>query len=241
MLETSPATSIEFVHDLETLTGRECAEARGVLMELRQQWILRNVWAPFYTLGAASYIDAAADYSKYAGFAAQFNPVLHQHFGWLHQRVCEVLSRELGEPVKLAEGLAHPGFHIYLSSKLFEKPIASIHCDSQYLLHEWKDPEADFTRPISFTLPIALPVHGGGLNVWNLAYHELSAAGENANAALLNSRQRTYHPYRAGFMAMHSGHVMHQAAPGRDVQPDDERITLQGHGIFSRGAWRLYW
>lgn len=209
-------------------------------MNLRPQWILRNIWAPFYTLGAASYIDAAAGSSKYAEFAAEFSPVLRDNFGWLYERVCGVLASALGAPVTLSDKLAPPGFHIYLSSKLFEKPIASIHCDSQYSLHEWDDPDADFTRPMSFTLPVALPRNGGGLNVWDLTYEELAAAGGDMSA-LLGSRARTCHSYRKGFMALHSGHVMHQAAPGVDVQPDDERITLQGHGIFANGAWRLYW
>ncbi len=38
-----------------------------------------------------------------------------------------------------------------------------------------------------------------------------------------------------------SPHLLHQAAPGKDVQPDDERITLQGHAIQIGGFWNLSW
>ena len=42
-------------------------------------------------------------------------------------------------------------------------------------------------------------------------------------------------------MALHAGHLLHQIAPGTALQPQDERITLQGHGVYVDGAWRLYW
>ena len=42
-------------------------------------------------------------------------------------------------------------------------------------------------------------------------------------------------------MVVHSGHVLHQIAPISVVGGDDRRITLQGHGMWASGAWRLYW
>ena len=50
-----------------------------------------------------------------------------------------------------------------------------------------------------------------------------------------------YHAYEVGKLALSSGLYVHQAAPGRNLQLDDERITLQGHGIFYQGTWQLYW
>lgn len=47
-------------------------------------------------------------------------------------------------------------------------------------------------------------------------------------------------PYKVGQMFYHTGHVLHQIIPGYDLQPDDRRITLQGHGIKCDGIWRLY-
>lgn len=58
---------------------------------------------------------------------------------------------------------------------------------------------------------------------------------------VIKSRAKRFYPYQVGQLIIHSGHTIHQAAPGKNLQPDDERITLQGHGIFSQGSWQLYW
>jgi hypothetical protein len=44
-----------------------------------------------------------------------------------------------------------------------------------------------------------------------------------------------------GGMALHSGFNYHQVAPMQNAQPDDVRITFQGHGLFCQGSWQLYW
>jgi hypothetical protein len=49
------------------------------------------------------------------------------------------------------------------------------------------------------------------------------------------------HPYRVGELVMHSGHMLHQAAPAPIIHPDERRITLQGHGIRAGGRMYLYW
>jgi len=50
-----------------------------------------------------------------------------------------------------------------------------------------------------------------------------------------------HHAYQPGTLVLHSGHMLHQIAPVPSVEPDDERIALQGHGIFYDGGWKLYW
>lgn len=234
-------TTTDVVHNLPVLTDQECREIRARIMELRPEWLQRNPYVPFYTLGAASYMDAARSPAAYQELARKYNPVLEENFAALYRAVAGKLSEQLQAPVDYARHLALPGFHIYLSSKVFEKPVASIHCDSQYSLHDWSGMDADLSRPISFTLSIALPKNGGGLNTWNLTFPELAGLSQQEITELTRRRDQSYHPYRTGHLALHSGHIMHQAAPGRDVQPEDERITLQGHGIRAAGVWRLYW
>lgn len=229
------------VADIPVLTVEECSRVRDSIMALRPSWVHRNIWVPFYTLGAASYIDAAANPARYHLMAEKYNPLLTEHFSWLYGRVAEVVGHHLGAPAANAENLALPGFHIYLSSKVFEKPVASIHCDSQYGLHDWSGRNADLDNPISFTLSIALPKNGGGLNTWDVSYDQIAACAGGNPADLVRGHELVYHAYEQGHMALHSGHVLHQAAPGRDVQIEDERITLQGHGILAGGVWRLYW
>ncbi len=234
-------TTTDRVHDIPVLTDEDCREVRARIMDLRDAWLKRNVYVPFYTLGAASYIDAARSAPAYHELAKKYNPILEENFSGLYDSVARKLSERLQAPVDFARHLALPGFHIYLSSKIFEKPVASIHCDSQYGFHDWSGMEADLSNPISFTLSIALPKHGGGLNTWDLTLPELAGLSQQDIGDLTRRREQSYHAYRTGYLALHSGHIMHQAAPGTDVQPEDERITLQGHGILAGGVWRLYW
>jgi len=35
--------------------------------------------------------------------------------------------------------------------------------------------------------------------------------------------------------------MLHQIAPAKDMKPNDERITLQGHGLICDGILRVYW
>ena len=58
---------------------------------------------------------------------------------------------------------------------------------------------------------------------------------------IAQSRTRTFHPYTPGVLMLHSGHTLHQIAAVDQAYPDDERITLQGHGLYCDGAWTIYW
>ena len=46
--------------------------------------------------------------------------------------------------------------------------------------------------------------------------------------------------YVPGTMVVNNGDQYHCPANFVDLIPDDLRITVQGHGIFSEGAWRLF-
>lgn len=225
------------------LLGRdECVAARAAVMELRKSWIARSEALPFYTLGAASYIDAQADRALYHSRASTFNPLLQRHFGWLYDKLTACLAQQLGGPVRFAPALARPGYHVYLAHRMFEQPIASIHCDMQHSLLDWSEAGlADFTQPVSYTLPIALPQCGGGLNTWEVARDH--TAGWTAASVLktIADTPPRYEAYALGELVLHSGRIPHQAAPATRVQEGDERITLQGHAIACDGQWVLYW
>lgn len=227
---------------LEVLDASECARALQEVEALRERWTRRNPMFPFFTLGAASYIDAAASREGYKERARRDNEILAARFGWLLERVRSTLETVLGAPVDWQPNAALPGFHIYLAHKIFEQPIASIHCDSQYELIDWAGcGEPDFREVASFTLALALPRHGGGLNVFDLHRRQARDLDGEAFARRVRESAMTYHPYRVGSMVLHSGHVMHQAAPGRDIQPDERRITLQGHCLRAGDRWYAYW
>src|SRR5258708_2029267 len=99
------------------LSRDECAAARAAVLELRESWLSRSEALPFYTLGAASYIDAQADRSLYYDRARAFNPLLQHHFGWLYDKLTACLAQQLGSPVSFAPAMALPGYHVYLAHR----------------------------------------------------------------------------------------------------------------------------
>jgi hypothetical protein len=233
---------LDSLREIDTLTEGECRAAQESIHDLKKQWVVRTPGVPFYTLGAASYLDAPTSFEHFRQRAEYYNPILRTHFAWLYERVVNRLQQVLAEPVECTASMSLPGFHIYLACKLFEKPIAVVHCDLQYELLKWENSEmVDVSRPLSFTLPIALPRTGGGLKSWDVPYEEILNLSDEAMQLVVRSRPKRYHAYHLGNMVLHSGHMMHQAAPGRDLMMDDERITLQGHAILVDGCWQLYW
>jgi len=232
------------ITSIELLDAGDCARVERQIKDLRDAWVPRGSQVSgFFTLGAASYLDDEEDYRERAD---ALNPVLRGGFGWLYERLAEFLERRLHAPVSFAEGMALPGFHIWLAPAIFITPDASVHFDLQYL-RTWKDvSDVDFARPLSFTLPIRLPKRGGGLNVWDVTYERyrrfaarLGAPLKPTDVTVLLDRIR--HPYAVGAIAMHSGHLLHQIGEIEQVDADDERVTLQGHALFQRGGWKLYW
>jgi hypothetical protein len=232
----------------EILTKAQCEEVYTGIHNLKQFWIQRGK-ANFFTLGAAGYLDFSelADINDdYYQRAKKYNLILQQNFSWLYQLIQDTIKQKLQTPTKYSEYLAIPGFHIWQYPAIFTKPTASIHFDLQYQNLKWQNAnKVDFTRSISFTLPIKLPQCGGGLNVWHLKYEEFVDAYHQGLVMeveeMQSSRKQTFHAYEAGKIVIHSGHSLHQIAPVEQVYMDDERITLQGHGIFNNGEWQLYW
>lgn len=231
------------LEDLQVLSSEECKKVHKSLYSLRSFWIERGMGygAPFYTLGAASYLDAVKDQESYYTLAQRGNIVLESYFKWLHSRLKEKLEEALGAPVLYHPGFALPGFHIFLASKVFEKPVASLHLDLQYTLLDWGKDSIDTQSPISFTLSIRLPSGGGGLFVWDVYKADMEGLSNEEVHERLQHCERNYHSYTEGQLVLHSGHMYHQIAPMRDSKPGDERITLQGHGIRCGDTYHVYW
>jgi len=234
------------VDTIPVLSVEECEQVRQTVRALRSHWIMRgSVDHPFYTVGAASYIDAASLTAppRYSEILAETNPVLRESFSYLYARLMFRLSVHLQTVVRTSDDLALPGFHVWEGMNVPTSSL-SIHFDLQYMSIPWVDAQrADRSRPLSFTLPIALPKRGGGLNIWDLSY-DAHVSGTDPYVPLeelTRTRTRTFHRYEQGVLALHSGHTLHQIAAVDKVYPDDERITLQGHGLYCDRAWTIYW
>jgi hypothetical protein len=229
------------VHRIQALSEDECARVRAELHAVRERWRRRRPGLPFYTLGAAAYLDARPTASEYERCAPTENAVLRERFGWLYDRIRPELDAVLGGRTRIDHEHALPGFHIYLAHPVFERPIAEVHFDRQQHRLDWGGSAVDWERPISFTLPIALPRHGGGLHTWDVSFAEMAPLERDGRRERFRASRRDYEPYRVGEMVVHSGHLLHQAAPGVHLTEADERFTMQGHALLRDGVWELYW
>lgn len=229
------------IPEIELLTKEETKEVYQTVHELKENWIQRHPILPFYTLGLASYIDVPQDKQGYYKGAKHHNSILRDRFGWLYERLTDILAEYLQAPITYPENLALPGFHIFLSHPAFIHPVSSIHFDKSYMFHWQPSKEVDFNNPISFTLTINLPKHGGGLYVWDMQYEEAKGLSNLELEKLANQRNKSFHLYKVGSLVLHSGHAVHQIAPAINLQPEDERITLQGHGVRYQNCWQIHW
>ena len=231
--------------DFAAFTADECTGLTRQVLALRDAWLARvpptDAGRPgMWTLGQATYLDGPHGHGQ---AAASTNRLLLAHFGGTYRRLCGTLAGLLGQPVLTApDAFALPGFHIFQASH--PGPVGlrhggSIHVDRQHL-------QAGFgfacDEVFSFTLPLCLPRGGGGLNFWPAAapadvgqtlgwFDELAAPATRWLEA-----HRRHHAYQVGRLVLHRCTTPHQIAHLVPLSPSDLRITLQGHGVRTRGG-----
>ncbi len=230
--------------EVPLLTDEECERAWRDVHELRPRWIRRDAALPFFTLGAASYLDATSGrYAAYRELARATNPLLRDRFGWLLERLADAVARHVGKPAVYADDLALPGFHVFLAHPAFAGDTASIHYDLQYQGIDWSAVgTVDTSDQRSLTLAIRLPCAGAGLRIWDVDARDMASLSPEEQR---RRRAERRHPrtvaYRTGCLVIHSGHHLHQIAGMRDQRPDDERVTLQAHAASGPERWVVYW
>ena len=228
------------------LNEEDCAKTCDTVFAAKEHWALRqagpNQAIQFYTLGAASYLDAKM--GEYETQREKTAAYLTSHFGELYRRLCAILRGVLSLPCQISTELAPPGFHIFRGHEQSRPGLAfggSIHRDLQYVLHKEKVKSVDDI--LSFTLPVALPKGGGGMYYWTEVC-EFDMCGfvfqkGPEERQWLESHKRQI-DYRVGDLYLHSGKTPHQLAAFTRSERDDWRITMQGHGILCEGTWHLY-
>jgi hypothetical protein len=236
---------------LEVLDESEAVAVSEKVLTLRQHFSDRgSVPGCFFTLGAAAYLDASkASLDAYDRRREEKNPILSAHFAPLYASLKSALENALQAEAYFDPALALPGFHLWFHPGIFVKPNASVHFDLQHRYVQWPErPLADFAEVLSFTLPLRLPHAGGGLNTWDISYEDylsVSAAGHAAGDIRELPRYAripmVYFPYTVGSLVLQRGRQLHQIAPVERVEPTDQRITLQGHGVRCNDRWLLYW
>lgn len=228
-------------HDF--FTPEECTKAYEIVHALRDHWVNRSggIW-PFFTLGACSYLDASKnDQEKYLQTSHRLNPILQSNFPLLYERLAECLAEILQMPVRYEEGFGLPGFYIFLGHKAFEKPLGSAHFDKQFQFLKWNHDKVDMENPISFTCAFVLPKSPSGINYWQISKKEARNLSPEALEKLISTKEKLFFPDALGKLILRKGFVLHQLAPVKGIQSDEERITLQGYGLICDGIMRLYW
>jgi predicted O-methyltransferase YrrM len=230
-----------------------CAAACREIYAQRPRWRghRMNGKPPFYTLGEASYLAlgfegrSVEDYLRDAGSLWEWAGDAVQT---LFERVRRALAHQLDQPVEYPDTVPSPGFHIFIGAAIPREDCASCHFDGQHRFIPWDRwyESVDLDHTISFTLPLKLPASGGGLTVWeSLTLERVRDDIVHERIADIPSAAHvtpsTTIAYSVGRMVLHGGHLLHQIAGVPRVSVTDERITLQGHGVFADGSWRLYW
>ena len=229
---------------VDLLAPSECELVCSRIANLKQFWLQQDASLPFYSLGTASYFHDPVHnpVEKYHSLVKCYNTLLWDNFAWLYQKLADNLAAKLAAPIYYPKNLALPGFHIFLAHKSFEQLDPPIHRDIQYRMHGWETQSAtSYAQTISFTLAIKLPKSGAGINIWDLHHDEVDRMSPTEIESLVESQTKYFYPYELGKFALHSGHFVHQIAPVNNIQPNDQRITLQGHGFLVGGVWHLYW
>jgi hypothetical protein len=230
--------------ETDIVTPEEARQVCDAVRAERAHWTRRSPSYPFFTLGAACYLDGPrVGFAAYQQEARRLNPLLRSRFGWLHDRLRTEVSNLVGSPADYDERVALPGFHIFLTDPTGPSHVASVHYDLQYEQIDWTGwgtPDPD--QQLSMTITFALPASGGGLLVWNLNRLALSSMSDlERRTFVAANRTGCFHPYSIGRLAVHSGHQLHQIAATKGAHPADERITMQAHALPVDGRWLIYW
>jgi hypothetical protein len=222
-------------HDL--LTETECASLAKRVVELRSHWTQRS--PGFYSLGAASYIDAVGPVGGYVAAAKRINAILLRSFSSLYRDLTDFLEELLDEPVRPDGARAAPGFHVFEyngANRGHDDETPRAHFDLQ-----WRSayPDLTPTGTLSFTLLIEAPSGGASMAVWDLRYQDALNGVTFRDYATRHKPQRV--DYAPGRLVMHDGLVLHAIGAAGINNPSGRRITLQGHGIRLDRSWLIYW
>jgi|TARA_R110002020_G_scaffold90465_2_gene220297 hypothetical protein len=186
------------------------------VLNLREIWIPRSSDFPFYTLGRCAYLDGKTD-SYYKDSLWQ-NDILLGEFGELYEAMLKTLQEVFNEELYLAHDLSLPGFHIFPSDPKFLSIAGTWHQDYPHVTLELEGQDT-----YAFTLPIKLPVSGGGMDYID-EFH-----------------QPQHFAYNERDLVVHDGTVVHRISGLKKYIPNEYRITLQGHTIRRNGDLEVFW
>ncbi len=198
--------------------------------------------------------------------ASQYNPILVNNFDWLYKLIQNYFSIKFGSDVLIADQiqLAVPGFHFFYTYSGCEYPSHPCHMDLQHEVHIPRLTSlfnnVSVKNIFTFILSIKHPASGAGIFFWNfnedmsLNYEDEKAKNriledkvdslilKNTNFLDFNEIMKpNIVNYEPGTIYYFRGILPHQIQPFKGpFNFNDERITMQGHGIKCDGIWYLY-
>ncbi len=225
------------------LSEAQCNENWQAAKALRKYWTHRHEFLPSHSVGAAAYLDVPADgVHSYMMRAIRMNKFLRRDFGPLSEQVRAAMQDHLHAPAIITPRFAVPGFHVFEAHPRLDELKPRIHFDLQGLRLDFKTEDAeDPAKRLSFTIAVALPTGGAGLNTWEFQHNEYLKMTPTEVDTHFETLEPTYHPYALGELVIHTGSKLHAIAADLEMGPEDARVTYQGHGQFTEGQWHLYW
>jgi hypothetical protein len=236
-LQPALVPTVVSLHEVFRL--QDCKVVRDQVLNLRQYWKTRSEVGSFFTLGAASYLDAVERRDVYLEEAHKFNSMLRSNFDWLYERIRKGFEGVLGQPVSYDSECALPGFHIFVhegADQSNDRPSSRAHFDMQWI-HAMPGRRPEET--LSFTLPIEEPMGGSSLEIWPI-HADAIQPGLDIRKYAANRPSQTLR-YERGRMVVHDGLLLHAIGCASIATPKGYRITFQGHGAKVSGSWKFYW
>jgi hypothetical protein len=185
------------------------------VFRLQQYWVSRSDEFSFYTLGRCSYLDGKTP--AYHEEIKTLNPILLKEFGDTYDIIIDHLSNQFKEPIELSDNLAHPSFHIFMSSPFLLTHAGLWHQDKPHELFNLKSID-----PYAFTVAIKLPSGGAGMDY-------------------IEEGRQKHLPYVEKEIIGHDGSMLHRIAGLKEYIPNEYRITMQGHLIRINGVLTMFW
>jgi len=211
------------VADGFALDAKEISEK---IISLRDEWTDRG---HFWTLGTSAYIGGTHDGVM---DILRKNEMLLENFKDVLLKAFQIIGVAAKSNVHPLIGAGLPGFHI-VSNRANGKS-GMFHVDIPYQNVKWPGP---FVRPFTFTTLLAAPQVGAGLWYWDdMGIEEgaeiIEATRNDTGTAETPEEGRALLEYEIGKTYIHSGRFPHAIADMGEMEEDEYRITLQGHGAF---------
>jgi hypothetical protein len=172
-------------------------------------------------------------FASYTEQARATNGLMYETFRWLYDRVADFFEDRYGCPVDFVDGLAVPGFHLMSYDRAGRFEGGGWHYDQlAQQVPYFAERTAAIEGILNFTLPLAVPSGGTGMDI---------LAEPDGPAEAGGRRPQVRVAYRPGVVLFNDCELMHRIGASVCRKVGETRLTMQGHGVRYRGRLLLFW